>query len=170
MKDGFLKYVVKGAVGAALVATPAFGGQLASGIAKAMSSTIAHAPNALVDAVGCTAVGAVEVGVMALVGGKKAMGRAIPLAIAGVALGTLLPIVDSGIDSLVRNAIGGSASASSAGASSAPAAAPGGMGMRLLSSTPGGIGNSGMSNSGVPGGISKAGGSNFNSVSGGVLI
>lgn len=166
MKDGLLKYLAKGAVGGVLVAAPAFGGQAASGLAKAMSSTVAGLPNALVDLGGCALVGGAEVAVMALIGGKKGAVRAIPLALAGVAVGTLLPIVDDGIDALIRTAVGApSAKAAVAAASNQPP-----LQLAASNGAPGGIGSPLSAQSGVPGGIQSRGGSSFDSPSASILI
>lgn len=110
MKDGSIgKTIVKGLVGAAIVATPAVGGQLTSALGKAFIGPLKSAPNIVVDGIGCTAVAGIMTGVAYAMGGKQSAAKVGALAIVGAALGTFLPSIDDGIDAVVRKVVTGSA-------------------------------------------------------------
>lgn len=109
--DSIGRSLMKGGVVLGLVAVPAFGGQVLSAVAKAKVDMIGDLADSaigeiLVDGVASAAIGAVELGVAGLMGGKKGMIKALPFALGGVFMSALLPALDRGIDAVIGDALG----------------------------------------------------------------
>ena len=100
--------VGSGLVAAGLVAVPAFGGQVVSGLLQAMFDEVAAFAlddfgQAVVDLGGGLIVGAIEVGIASAIGGKRLAAQTAPFAVAGAVLGAAVPLMDKAAKSIVSS-------------------------------------------------------------------
>lgn len=131
MANGILQKATQAVTVIGLVAVPAFGGQFVSAAAKAKVTKLRNAAAGsravefFVDLGGGVLAQALPLGLAAAIGMKGSVLRALPFTLAGVVMGALLPIVDTGIDKWVRALIGGTDDAAGADAADA-STTPGG--------------------------------------------
>lgn len=99
--------VAQGFVAGGLVAAPALGGQVVSGLAQLWSDTIAEFAmdsdfgQFVVDLGGGAIVGIAETMIAGAIGGKGLAAQVAPFAVAGALLGASLPLIDSAAKSIV---------------------------------------------------------------------